>query len=62
MKGRTITQELNTRRIRGAVKIELREARSEVKLTEINGISELKFTVPSLLDACAGVFLHAGAE
>lgn len=49
MKGGTITLELSTRRIRRSVKIEQREARREVKLTEINGISELRFAVPSLL-------------
>lgn len=49
MKDGTITQELSTRRIRRCVKIEQREARREVKLTEINGISELRFAIPSLL-------------
>lgn len=49
MKGGTITQELSTRRIRRCVKIEQREAWREVTLTEINGISELQFAVPSLL-------------
>lgn len=49
MKGGTITQELSTRRIRRRVKIEQREARREVKLTEINGISKLRFAIPSLL-------------
>lgn len=45
MKDRTITQELNTSRIRSAMKIELREAQTEVKLTKISGISVFKFTV-----------------
>lgn len=39
MKDRTITQELNTRRIRSGLKNELREAQTEEKLAKINEIS-----------------------
>lgn len=42
MKDRTITQKLNTSRIRSGLKNELREAQTE--LTKINGISLFKFT------------------
>ncbi len=44
MKDRTITQELNTSRIRSGLKNELREALTEVKLTKIKEISLFKCT------------------
>ena len=44
MKDRTITQELNTSRVRSGLKNETGEAQSEVKLTKTNGVSPFKCT------------------
>lgn len=47
MKDRTITQEPNTGGIRSAVKNELREAQSGVKLTKMNATSLFYSDTPS---------------